>query len=816
MTDITAGTTPGITTQTGTERTVSERRDASTNPWSRDATVIVDVANLTHRIAEDMTKMLDHPVRSRRGPRGWSPQFVALRDAALDNLHRIVDVLDHHGVETRRLLLAVPALRFPPRETGWRSTSMESDESAEQERARFIQRASSVADGVARALRVAARGDIEVRALKGYFSPLGEHCVDEHGALAALAESWLEPGRPVHVVSSDADLSIAPWLAGDGPIILTRELADSDENSILSRLRRHRPTHIPRRELPPHVRLTKESLRLLMLGRAELPPQHAALQAQIRRRVDAELPSLMIETGADGDRLVDPRMRDRELTHVIGRPHSRRWYDLRTDALLDPAVSYGAVVVVDSFGLMTTANRAGVPARTPSVKSVERALAPLGIPGELAQLAVIPDIVDADHRIVGIAKSIDGHELTTVVREALTGPLKNSIRALDRRNQKAINTYLDDGKRWTIATTSVFGASKLSRFGAAPMALEEKESVVLIVADVLWALLRTDLPVVVLTDRADVMVALHVIEQLIGPERRMRERLVRAGMHTDTFSGEGIPVTQSHEDSPWTTVLLTTRMLVELLRLDAGREGEPVTLAATTDIVRFDAISGDYLLLDDEQRPIGAIPIGELARLPLQTIGKLTGVDRGDASTRRRAITTRLRLHLDLSRPLPRPTLLRPKDRKTAVPAVEAAGQVIGNRTGTVDVRVASEHGTGRHVVTSPLPGFVPAPDTEVQILIEPRKNGTCTLVLPDLSSLPPEIGRPRPATVIGSALVRLEASLDPDDVRGDTGRTVRYAPLLGPFPRPKQGDVILVTRIDDDHVQAVSTPVRWPTRAAG
>jgi hypothetical protein len=793
------------------------RREAARHPWSEDATVIIDVASLTHRVAQDITTLLGYPLRGD-GPNagGWSPQFRVLRDAALDNLHRMVDVLEHHGVQTGRLLLAVPAHRFPPTETGWRLTSDGSQAKEEQDRTEFIMRSAKVGERVALELRRAGRHGIEVRQLEGYFSARGEHCVDEQSVLAALLSSWHEPGRTVHIVSWDADLTIAPWLAAHGRIMLTRDIGADEGRRLIGRLDRHRPDHLPDRSLPPHLKLSIESLRLLMLGRAVLPEEHSAIQDELAQRLPRSLPSTFIDPRPDGERLVDPSQGDRELTGPIGAPAPRRWFDLRKEALNgDPESSDAAVVVVDSFGLMTTANRADIPARTPTVLSVKRALAPLGIAGELAQLAVIPDIVDSDHNHIALSRLVDGQEVEGLTREALTGPLKDGMRWLDHQNQSAIDSYHLDGRASTISTTSVFGASRLSLFGKVPMALEEKESVVLLAADVLWAILFTELPVIVLSDRADLLVALHVIERMVDPDRRMRERIVRVGMHADVFTGEGIPVARSHETSPWATVMLTARMITDLLRLDAAHEEDPAVAANATDVIAFDPVSGMYVLLDEQGRPAGRIPIKELVRLPLHLITELVDPAAGKASELRDLVTAELELHLDLSRPLPRPTLMRRRQRRTAVRATEATAQVIGHATGSVNIRLGPGHMPSRREVSTPLPGLVPARDTIVRILVEARQDGACTLVLPDLSDLPAELGRPRPATVLDGARARLEVPLDPSDERSDVGEEVRLLPLLGPFAPPKRGDVVLVTGVGNGRVQAVSTPISWPTTSA-
>jgi hypothetical protein len=790
--------------------------DVREQPWSTDATVVVDVASLTHTVAEAVLGSVGLPSKVRlKGRMRRTKEFLEVRRALLHNLHRIVDVLEHHGVATGRLLLSVPLAPFPPAMTGWRFSSDGTDQEGEQERTDFLLELAGVEERTRRELRMAGRDGVEVRALDAYFSADGEHCVDEQCVIAATLGSWTDPTSTAFVLSWDADVSVAPWLAGDGRILLTRHINGEDERAMLDRLDRHRPEHIPGRQLPEHLRLMRASLRLLVHPQ-DIPT--AELREHIARWWSEPLPPVALRSNDDGGLLVDTTDERRPLSRRLGTPHPTRWFDLRRTGLTAVDEPCAAIVVVDSFGLMTTANRAGIPALVPSVTSVERALAPLGIKGRLGQLAVIPDILNRDHGSVMLSETVDGHPLEPMIREALSAPLRNGIRTLDEENQKAIDTYRNDSRPWTIATTSVFLSTRLARIGRSPVVLEEKESTVLLAADIMWALLETDLPVIMLTDRADLVVALHLIEQHIGPERRMRERLVRVGFHTDTFRGEGIPVERSREDSPWTTVLLTARMIADLLRLDASRQGDPAELPQATDLVAFDPISGMYDSLDAAGQPHGSIPIAELAKLPLSEILPLVGGEADDTAERRERMTAALELHLDLRTPLPRPRLLR-RERQNppsrAVRADEESAEVMGHALGNVRIRRAPGNGQVRRDIEAPLPGYLPPSGSEVTILVQ-QDGDACTIVLPDLSTVPAESGRPRPATITDGGRARLEAPLDPDDRRDDVGDIVRIAPLHGPFPGPRRGDVVLVTHLAPDRVQAVSTAITWRTPPVG
>lgn len=793
--------------------------DVRSEPWATDVTVIVDVASLTHTVAEDVLNWLGLPAKTRH--RQWTQEFLDVRTALRRNLHRVVDVFEYHGVRPARLLLSIPSHPFPPAATGWRPTEEEMLRNPDQQRGAFLLELADTEKETRRRLDAEGRDDVEVQVLPAFFSADGEHCVDEQCVLAAAASSWDDPDRKVFVLSWDADVTVAPWLAGGGPILVARSMNNKEAAKLKYRLARHRPDHIPTGELPPSLRLTTESLRNLLVHPEDLSDASEELRGRLAKHRTTDMVTLSVEVRDGARRLVDPSQRDNEgqartLTQDIDRPHPQRWFDLRRHGLLGTGEPCAAVVVVDSFGLMTTANRAGLPARVPSVTSVERALAPLGIDGRLGQVAVIPDILNKDHGQVALSRTIDGHELDTQLRKALSAPLRSGLTALDVDNQKAIDSYLDDEKPWTIPTTSVFASSHFDRIGRSPVVLEEKESAVLLAADIMWLLVNTDLPVIVLTDRADLMVALHLIEDHIGPDRRMRERIVRVGFHADTFRDEGVGVTDSQEKSPWTTVLLTARMVADLLRLDASDVDTTAVLPETTDLVAFDPISNVYDTLDADGDRDGSIPIGELARLPLSDVVPLVDVEADEAEERRTRLSAALELHLDLRTPLPRPRLLR-RGRAAPPRRVVRAGEetvdVTGHALGTVRIRRRPGDGPVRMEIEAPLAGALPPIGTEVSIVVE-EHGGDCTLILPDLSAVPAEFGRPRPATVLDRTLVRLEPPLDPDDVRDDVGETVRLAALRGPFPALRPGDVVLVTHLEKRRVQAVSTAITWPTAA--
>lgn len=788
---------------------MSTQGSAPEDPWSTDATVIVDVASLAHRIAEDVTGWLGFDVKVDGW---WSPQFRLLRDAVIADLDRVVPMLEPYGVVTRRLLLGMPLHRFPPPVTGWRATEDGERERAEQVRAERIDRYRQAEQTTRQRLRETGHDAVAVSVLDGYFSTDGEHCIDELCVLAAASESWRHPERTVHVITWDADVSVAPWVAGEGRILLTRDLNGDERKRLLSRMARHRPDHLTENRLPPHLALMVESFRTFVRP-GSLPHGSAVRELLAQRQAEVPAVRTALVTGDDGLQLIDVRDPDRRLTDALDRPHPQRWVTKRREALLDPPTPLGAAAVVDTFGLMTTATRSRVPTRAPTSVSVDRALAPLGIDAPLAQLAAIPDVLNADHGLLRIADNLDGAPILPSARERMLRPIRAALRRMDRGTEKATDGYRDDGRLETISTTTAFAPSRLDRIGSRPDLLEEKESATFLAADLLWLLQHTDLPVLLLSDRPDLVVMLHRMSEFLPEDARIEQRVLRIGMHADTFTGDGITVARSNEVSSWPTMLLTERMLVELFRLseaddsEGGRQRRRPSGPTLTDVIAYDPISNMFDVLSDGGAE-GPVSVGEVARLPMWEADDATGATDEAEQNLHDRLTAQLELHLDLRGPLPRPVLARPRLRDGVVRAVRTTAEVTGHGDGVVRIRLATTDGPPRREVKIPLPSMSIAKGSTIDVVVEVSHDadGACTLILPDLREVPHELGHPRPATLLDQNRVRLDEPFDPDDRRTDVGTAQRSAPLHGPFIPPRSGEQVMVTERGDGRVQIVST----------
>lgn len=771
--------------------------DVRLEPWSTDATVIVDVANLAHGVQEEVRGRVRN-AHVRSGAQGDPPGLT--RELAERGIHRVVDLLEHHGVRTGRLLLSATLGAFPPDSTGWRPTR----DHGQADRNRRI----AIASGRELVRRVASelapRG-IPVVGLPGLFGATGEHCIDEMCVLAAAHASWTDGERDVIVVSADADVAIAPLLTGAGRILLARRMRQSEVNDLAGRLERHGsdPDDVP---LPPaHLRLLSTALRGLLqpedLPEGRLREALAGLPSEHVPRVElAEVDGQTILRNAH-----DPAQR---LSSPLDVAPDRTWFERRRP-LLDAGVR--ATAVVDPFGLLATANRCDIAGRIPTAASVAEALEPLALPLPLGQLAVMPDLLDADHGLITVAAKVGGVQLVPRMRDVLTDRVRSGLLAMDDELESSLDSYEHDDLPETIGTPSQFARRPLTAIGGSAAALEEKESATLLAADLLWALLHTDGPVVLVSDRPDLVALLDVMNEHFGGDLGMQARVTRVGLQADPFTAEGIRVDRSGSATRWPTALMTGRMIVDLLHIGTALEDgtDPSARPAVTEAVAFDPVAHRFAVKDLDGRRVGDVGMQDVVQFPLDDV-LLMGLDDAAARTRLRTLlAASLRLHLDLRVPLPSARLSR-NGGEGLLGASILSARVIGHRDDHVIVRVTSSSHDGA-VMDAGMPALaaVPASGTDVEIVVT-DDGEHCRLLMPDLADVPDAVGRPRPARIVADDRVVLLGPLDPTDLRDDTGTEVRARQLLGPYPAPAVGDVVMVTGLDAGLVQVVSTTLPW------
>jgi hypothetical protein len=775
--------------------------DVRVAPWAKNATVVVDVGSLAHWVRKDLSNRIKG--LGRNALVGGAPPQVSFR-IATSGFHRIADVLSHHGVSTTRLLLAMSLRPFPPASTGWVAGAGDDARPGHAAR-RVIAQNEALLSQVRE--RLEPRG-VTVEALPGLFGTNSEHCVDEMCVLGAVRAAWDGACDEVVVVSWDADVAVVAGLADGTRIRLARTINSKDRQALLTSAQRHR-RHVKPTDIPDHIALLPESLRTMVT--ADEITDEPVRRAVEMLGVDA-VPHVMLAE-SEGQHVLKRGDDGRTISTPVDAAVRRSWVAKR-ERLLTRGIA--ATAVVDPFGLLSAANRAGLPGRVPTADSVARALTPLQLPEPLAQFAVIPDLLDIDHGAIQLAGKIGGIQLVPEVRAVLSERVRRSIIDLDDAVEAALDSYHDDAMVETIATPSLFARNQLTSIGEQAVGMEEKESAVLLAADILWALMRTDGPLVVMTERPDLVALLDLMDEYFGADLRMQERLLRIGLHADPFSGDGIAVRQSrNERSRWATFLLTGRMLAELLRMDPELSGSAATSEegmVVIDALAYDATLGEFTVIDMNGEPLGAVQMADVVQLPAEDL-QLLGDDLTVAADEFRArLATRVRLQLDLSRPLARPLLAPTSEGSGRVSARILSAQVIARGDGEVTVRItrgAREKDT--IVAQTPRSGIVLGIGRTVEVVVE-DDGRHCRLTIPNLATLPDSVGRPRPVRLIDDGRAELLEPFDPDDQRFDTGTIAKTLPLRGPYPAPEVGDTVFATSVDERTVQIVSTAVPWST----
>ena len=441
-------------------------RQAPMGHWVRSA-VLIDVANLAHAIGE-----------ARRAT-GEQPDAAPVQP----DLTRVREVFRHLGIEVTGFGVALPL--EPVELLGVRAKPAIRHDAIERSRRWLMQQQRSL-------------GSEMVRAIAGGIDGHGEFGVDAMCVLEAIAVSWAPDVDALVVVSGDADLMVAQHYVTDTPIFAAGSYTAKQRRQL-------------RLENRGWIDLRAAALRHMAppRGRAAGPPlPPVVLEASkadttdLDRHDDAApppTPGRHLAWLEDGQRIVISSDVDAELD--ITR-HQRRMQ----------AVSRAATVAItDPYDLSLSAGRALGISKLPTPATVEELLTVLGFDLPLAQFAAVPDIIDR------FLASADIDQLQRQALEQLDGELEALIEA-----------HREDGDVRTLVSVGRLAAERPDAIDPDLRHIEEKKVLTTLAADVLWALHHTSLPVVVVSDRAELVYLLDKMQRFV-PDAR--QRLVRIGLH---------------------------------------------------------------------------------------------------------------------------------------------------------------------------------------------------------------------------------------------------------------------------------------------
>lgn len=391
--------------------------------------------------------------------------------AVMPDLANLIAVLAHHGVQASSVRVALPM--EPVAQLGRRVDRRTRDRAVDRSR-RWLEE------------QQAALGTDLVRPIGGATDGTQEVGVDALCVLEAVAAAWDPQVDAVVVLSNDADLMVAQSLVTDTPVLVA--------GGFVSRQRRQL-----RAEGRRFLSLSADAVRAIAPGVAgeltPLPPVVLEPTGQGGRQLVTEEHGQRTVLSSDLDAAIDTAAHRRRLKAVEGAAN---------------------VVVADPYDLSVSAARALGIAKLPTPETVAELMAMLGFDGPLAQFAAVPDIID---RFLAEA------DLDELHRQALE--------QLDDELEALIAAYRQDEDERTLVSTGRLAAERPGAIDPQLRHIEEKKVLTTLAADVLWALHHTDLPVLVLSDRAELAYLLEKLERYVPGAP---QRLVRIGLHGRPFT----------------------------------------------------------------------------------------------------------------------------------------------------------------------------------------------------------------------------------------------------------------------------------------
>jgi hypothetical protein len=600
-----------------------------------------------------------------------------------------------------------------------------------------------------------------VRPLRGATDGHGEVGVDGVCVLGAIATSWRPGVEGVVVLSHDNDLTAIQDHVSDVPVYLVGAFG-SRRRQELSREGR-RWIDVRRRGVQA------------MSGRGGVPTSDDLPDVSLERE-DAgpdEAGSRALVCVDDGQRM--------RASSPLDLPIDPAPHGVRRTAVEGASV----VAVTDPYGTSLAAARAIGAARLPTPRTVEDLLLELGWDGPVAQFAAVPDIVD---------RVLAGQDLDVLRRRALE--------QRDAELEAIIDAHRNDGDARTQVSVGRLAIERETAIDADRRRIEEKRVVTTLAADTMWCLAHTDLPVVVLSDRAELT---YLLEQLDTFLPEARDRLVRVGIHARPFRPEPpapatggefealaalrdeLPVTQETAhvvalNGPTTARLVGLGRQLQGPELSAAIHREVADPSVDWRLVRFDAESLGGVLSPVDRPEVEAV-FHRMLELDCEVVRLLTAGEHVPAG----ALAVDLRY--DDSQPCAAPILTRSPTTTGADLAI-----VLEHRDGLVrldsvgdgrsDIELEAGHGTDAYVAGRP-------------VIVRRRDDGGGAALVGPVT--PSEAAPDRPIVVAATGDGAAE-NLD----EGRTGR-LHEVPDLRDLRR-EPGERLLAYPCADGSFQALST----------
>jgi hypothetical protein len=444
------------------------------------------------------------------------------------DLGQVEWVLQHFGIEVERFEVAVPA----------EPVELLDSSPREHQRERMIR------DGLGWVTREQRRlGEDRVRLLRAGTDGNAEIGVDAMCVLAAM-HAARSGADSILLLSEDQDVHIAQDYVDEVPVVIGGRF-DARKRSQLGR---------------DHRRwIDLRSWGLTAMAPPERQPPGHTLPEVTRAEADGGA-TVLSAAEPSGQVAVSSPLTGDTTSQVL---QARR----------RAAQGAATMAVVDAYGLSQTATRAIGLAKLPTPATVDELVRQLGWEGPVAQLATVPQITRRFVSAVG-----------------LDTPNHQALVQRDRELRRLIDDYRNDGDARTQVRTGRLATERERSAEPDLRRIEEKKVTTILAADVYWALTHTSLPVVVLSDRAELT---YLLERLDAFDVDATGRCTRVGVHARPVrlsKQTDIADTDVDDDLGGTRetlglVLLNRHLTAELVALERELHGPELAAAIHRELV---------------------------------------------------------------------------------------------------------------------------------------------------------------------------------------------------------------------------------------